>query len=86
MSVIRHIAMERTRQLFKGYDAAHDDKHIFGELAVAAASFAANDPSLYPWGHFPVHEDGRRERLIKAAALLVAEIERFDRSNEGAGS
>jgi len=80
MSVIRQIAMERTRQLSKGYDAAHDDKHIFGEIAIAAASFAANEPKLYPWGRFPVHKRGRRERLIKAAALLVAEIERCDRS------
>lgn len=79
MRVLDEIAVERKLQIARGYDAAHDDEHTGGEIARAAASFAANDPRLWPWGALPIHEGGRRETLIKAAALLVAEIERFDR-------
>ncbi len=41
MDGIGLIAEERTRQIIKeGYNATHDDKHINGELAVAAACYA----------------------------------------------
>jgi hypothetical protein len=42
MTGVERIAIERTRQVEKeGYDAAHDDEHGSGDLAVAAACYAA---------------------------------------------
>lgn len=82
MSIIEEIAAERARQIaVEGWTPEHDDQHSGGELARAAACYAAGDHQngLWPW-----HEDWwkpstRRRDLIKAAALLVAEIERRDR-------
>lgn len=59
----------------------HDDEHAKGQLARAAAAYAASDESLWPFA------DGwkprsRREDLVRAAALLIAEIERMDRFDE----
>lgn len=36
MEAIQLIALERRRQIEKGYDAAHDDTHKHGEIAEAA--------------------------------------------------
>lgn len=88
---IRDIAAERQRQISaEGYDPAHDDAHTMGELAQAAGVYATpardRDPQRWPWGDqykpaavsdFPA---GRRRELIKAGALIVAEIERIDRA------
>lgn len=110
-SVILEIDEERGRQVAKGYDASHDDRHDGREIAWAAACYAAPE-RLYrqddrangisfidPWP-WRIEEDARpyngnrlrdpilygtntrRRLLIKAAALLVAEIERMDRSTK----
>lgn len=87
------IYKERERQRNeKGYDANHDDAHKAGELANAAACYAipANDrkvleihENLWPqdWDA-PKPGDTRRQELIKAIALLLAEVERLDRAEE----
>lgn len=85
MTVLDEIAVRREHQIAKGYDAAHDDAHANGSIAMAAAAYAArgfwknrqNEP--YPWGRMPEGRT-RREDLIDAAALCIAEIERMDRA------
>ena len=84
MTVIEEIAAERARQItHEDYDHAHDDKHRDGEIAMAAATYAAGIgfSGLWPadWG-FPKYDMNPRRNYIKAAALLVAEIERIDRA------
>lgn len=93
--VVAEVMVERLRQVAQGFDAAHDDAHYRGELAQAAAVYALKvqqDRSdyadelcstLWPWVDpvpaTPGTPAEQRETLIRAAALLVAEIERFDR-------
>lgn len=95
--VIIEIAGERKRQIeFYQLTPAHDDDHQSGELAGAAAFYAANAAariadaagSMFPqirisalWpSALGQHRAGEpRRNLIKAAALIVAEIERLDR-------
>jgi hypothetical protein len=85
------IAAERARQqTAEGWDTGHDDEHDQGELAAAAASYAAPyrgivpevPPATWPWGRRwwkPTPDDRVRE-LVKAGALIVAEIERLQRA------
>ena len=77
MAVLAEVGAERRRQIKLGYDAAHDDQHTRGEILTA------------PWGAIArarVALDGtlragiRRQALIEAAALCIAEAERMDRS------
>lgn len=90
------IAQERRRQVEKeGWTLAHDDEHIDGELAGAAASYAASAmrqvaegiPAaavmpLQTW-RWPSKwwkpKDPLRD-LVRAGALIVAEIERLRRA------
>lgn len=71
---------------------AHDDtEHMYGELAVAAYILICDE--IDGWLHPPVWpqflkdklKDDRRARLLNAAALLLAEVERVDRANERLG-
>lgn len=73
----RSIAAERAKQRAQ-FDADHDDAHDDGMLAVVAGDLIASRDD--PWGLTAKHDD--RERLVVAAALLVAEIERLDRKAE----
>lgn len=79
---------ERVRQVeVEGWTAEHDDAHSSGELALAGAAYArgsvANDnlfaPSFWPWDRKWWKPGPPRRMLVKAAALLIAEIERIDR-------
>lgn len=90
MSVINEIARERARQInVEGWTPEHDDRHSNGELARAAACYALwHTPVsvgsflsfVWPWSmRWWKPKDDRRD-LIRAAALLVAEIERLDRA------
>ena len=99
-AVLGDILSERERQVTaEKFDAEHDDCHIGGELAMAAALYAAPCPLLthsgyphahvfsdpWPWrGKFDKRlKHGRRRQLVIAGALIVAEIERIDRYNKG---
>lgn len=80
----------------EGWTAAHDDTHDKGEMAIAAAhyaSFSAMPEHLrnevteedalshgWPWDASWWKPTAPRRDLIKAAALIVAEIERLDRA------
>lgn len=82
---IGDVVLERMSQrspLGSGWSLAHDDEHTRGELAVAAAVYAAPhliNRSDMPW-NIEVNLD--RSDLVKAAALLIAEIERLDRAGK----
>lgn len=79
---------ERTRQMSQeGWTLAHDDSHTDGEMALAAACYASEvhpDPDVppadWPWDDEWWKPKDRRRNLVRAAALLVAEIERLDRA------
>lgn len=86
--IILEIWKEREQQEEReGYDADHDDEHVNDELATAAAVYALGpeyekiDETLWPWHPDEPKFKDRRRDLIRAAALLVAEIERLDRRN-----
>jgi hypothetical protein len=82
----------------EGWDTSHDDKHTDGELAQAGAvyalagagvvrlSFSAelNEtvPQDWPWAKAYWKPKDKRSNLVRAAALIVAEIERLDRADQ----
>lgn len=82
------IAAERRRQVeVEGWTPEHDDAHDTGELADAAACYAAariagqKPSSRWPWSldWWKPSPDNRVRDLVKAGALLVAEIDRLRR-------
>lgn len=88
MTVIEEIAAERKRQIEQeGWSSEHDDSHEDGELAHAAACYSigirpeTRGWKLWPWSDHWWKPKGRRRDLIRAAALIVAEIERLDRKD-----
>lgn len=82
------VIAERFRQIeVEGWSAEHDDAHEPGELARAGGCYALHPgfsldhepPAEWPWdGQWWKPTDYRRS-LVKGAALILAEIERFDR-------
>lgn len=83
------IAMERHRQITeKGYTAEHDDKHDGTEFLQAAACYMANatpwdfglSDVAWPWESedYKPSPDYVRN-LVKAGALIAAEIDRLQR-------
>lgn len=88
--VVDEIRDERARQIEdEGWTAAHDDEYIQAEMAAAAACYAlacagysGSAASLWPWKKKWWKPTTNRRNLIKAAALIVAEIERLDRAAE----
>lgn len=94
--VVAEISQERTRQVREeGYSPEHDDIHDNAELATAAACYCRDNCGMWPWDHIPDDldlsnggwpaYDVRRHQLVKAGALIVAEIERLDRLEREAG-
>ena len=76
----------------EGWSAEHDDKHLNFELSQAAACYALhasgalelcciNLNALWPWHPNWWKPTNKRRDLVKAAALIVAEIERMDRQD-----
>jgi hypothetical protein len=103
------VLAERQRQIdAEGWTPEHDDEHANGEMAMAAACYAAHSsvwqaieyttvrdkPGLaqrlvtaqqfvgrmWPWGRAGWNPKDDRRNLVRAAALLLAEIERLDRA------
>jgi hypothetical protein len=75
------VLAERQRQItHEGWSAAHDDAHPVGELARAGAAYAAQEPSLFPWDDAWWKPADFRRNQVKAAALILAEGERHDRT------
>lgn len=97
MSAIRDIDQERQRQIeIEGWSLEHDDKYTRGQIAQAAAVYVSGatyqatigDPNgaLYglhwPWDRAWLKWKDQRSNLVRAGALIVAEIERLDRLAE----
>lgn len=83
------IAVERARQISaEGYTAEGDDRQTAGELAMAAACYATPPthrdrplPILWPWSGMVWRPSPSRIReLVKAGALIAAEIDRLKRA------
>jgi hypothetical protein len=84
---LRDVIAERQRQIHgEGWSSEHDDAHRASELARAAMALIACSFGLVPtatqwWPFDPtaLRAKGARRDLVRAAALLIAEIERLDR-------
>jgi len=84
----RDVMVERERQMIvEGWTPEHDDTHDQGELANAAACYAYGEMigtqtgyRLWPWGDDAWKPASRRRQLVKAGALILAEIQRLDRA------
>lgn len=91
---MRDIILERHRQVQEeGWTTEHDDKHKYGEISRAAACYLLVNlvglksfsfvldyvNSLWPWDWNWWKPGIWRRNLVKAGALIIAEIERLDR-------
>jgi hypothetical protein len=94
---IEDVVFERERQkTVERWSKEHDDQHVNGELARAAACYAyeagrtdyqrdidGNEPPMmWPWSAEWWKPTNRRRDLIKAGAMILAEIERIDRAKQ----
>ena len=92
--VLGDIEAERRRQIWvEGWTPEHDDSHQPGELARAAGCYAwcafdqhhwrraGLEPGAWPGEAKWWKPKGPRRDLVRAAALIVAEIERIDRAD-----
>ncbi|TCL90326.1 hypothetical protein C8J38_10842 [Rhizobium sp. PP-WC-2G-219] len=72
---------ERMRQReVENWSPEHDDKYTDDELTRAARCYLIGNPGHWPWDYAWWKPTDRRRDLIKAAALIIAEIERLDRA------
>ncbi|MDI2594979.1 hypothetical protein POF45_26665 [Pseudomonas sp. 681] len=86
----RDIGSERQRQVnIEGWTQVHDDGQKSGGMTTAAGCYllfsddypnAGQPPPMWPWApNWWKPKDYRRD-LVRAGALILAEIDRFDRS------
>lgn len=87
------VLTERRRQIDgEGWTSAHDDEYLLpGSLAEAAACYAISSVSVaerkkaaphgWPWAIKWWKPTTPRRDLVKAGALILAEIERLDRAH-----
>lgn len=84
------IAAERQRQIEQeGWTTGHDDEHAGGDLAMAAAAYAIHDANgcpfsargyaLWPFSGNEWKPQGQIRNLVRAGALIAAEIDRLAR-------
>lgn len=89
---LQDVIAERKRQVeVEGWTPDHDDMHQPGEMALAAGcycfwSFPNDDTAnaaraFWPWEKDWFKPKDVRRDLVRAAALILAEIERHDRHN-----
>jgi Lar family restriction alleviation protein len=86
----RDVLAERRRQVEQeGWTPEHDDSHNNGELARAASCYAhaagswmdqRRMPAAWPWESHWWKPTTSRCNLVKAGALILADIERLDRA------
>jgi hypothetical protein len=87
----KDVLAERERQKsVEGWTPEHDDQHRKGALAAAGGCYAlfadyylaeGHPPEFWPWDAKWWKPSLARRNLIKAGALIVAEIERLDRAD-----
>ncbi len=78
----RDVAIERRRQInAEGRSLEHDDGHVHGEIALAAAQYLLPSDKVpdQSWARSKAKHD-RRRQLVIGTALGLAEIERIDRA------
>lgn len=92
---LQDVAAERLRQISaEGWSTEHDDEHAPGQLSDAGGCYALNafeddkmregyEPDWWPWERHWYKPGTPRRDLVKAAALIVAEIEHLDRVGSG---
>lgn len=93
MTGMELIAVERERQVAEeDWTAEHDDEHDGQELAMAACAYAWPGASvlnngralprelLWPWSDGWKPSGDRTRELVKAGALIAAEIDRLQRA------
>lgn len=97
-NVIDDVLAERKRQIEQeGWSLEHDDKHTAGSLADAAGCYCVSakyhemgipgyPPTGWPWSTSWWKPKDRRSDLVRAAALIIAEIERLDRADKNGAS
>lgn len=83
-NALRDVIAERQRQIsVKGWTPEHDDTYIGCELAAAAISYIepVEAENYWPadWHDDSFRPSDYRRNLVKATALLLAELERLDR-------
>jgi hypothetical protein len=85
----RDVLAERQRQISaEGWTPEHDDEHRQGELSAAAGCYALYGwpqpvdecPAEWPWEPKSWKPINFRRALVKAGALILAELERLDRA------
>lgn len=85
----RDVFLERVRQQSEeGWTPEHDDEHGHGQMATAAGCYAmftaaypeGDPPRYWPWAVKWWKPRDPRRNLVKAGALILAEIERLDRA------
>ena len=88
------ISKERARQVEEeGWTIRHDNQHVSKELAMAGAcyafDYAGNGKGILPSTDWPWHEDWWKptpnnpiKQLVKAGALIAAEIDRLHRFDQ----
>lgn len=93
---LRDVAAERLRQVsVEGYKPERDDCYTSGEMAQAAGAYAIYSTferdgsslsmaaaNLFPWDMVHWKAVDHRRNLVKAGAMILAEIERLDRAEE----
>lgn len=91
----RDVLAERRRQVDQeGWAPQHDDEHQDRELAIAAGCYAiygarkqnAVPPPEWPWSMVWWKPRDYRANLVRAGALILAEIERIDRAAQRAAT
>ncbi|MGP4395230.1 ead/Ea22-like family protein [Escherichia coli] len=88
-AILDVIAERQRQQSVEGWMPEHDDEHCNGELAMAAVCYInetgtvnrnGGKPWGWPWDASWWKPNARRRNLVKAGALILAEIERIDRA------
>lgn len=90
------LAERRRQREVEGWTDKHDDEHQTGGMTFAAAAYAVHahagtsmSSALWRWTGWATNwfkpKDTRRD-LVRAAALLLAEIERIDRAEVRKGA
>ena len=88
-AILDVIAERQRQQSVEGWMPEHDDEHCNGELAMAAVCYInetgtvnrnGDKPWGWPWDASWWKPNARRRNLVKAGALILAEIERIDRA------
>ena len=86
-AILDVVAERQRQQSVEGWTPEHDNAYQNSDLADAAACYAIHahnqgfsTPAHWPWSPDWWKQSGARRDLVKAGALILAEIERIDRA------